>query len=74
MVASWPRWRSRDSNSLGPENVPVKDHLLGMVTDCPPAQNLIVTMARLVFDPTLALVAAEGPAATRHQQQVGGGT
>jgi hypothetical protein len=35
MVASWPRWHSRDSNSLGPENVPVNDHLLGMVTDCP---------------------------------------
>jgi hypothetical protein len=25
--------------------VPVKDHLLGVVTDRPPAQNLIVTMS-----------------------------
>jgi hypothetical protein len=41
--------------------VPVNDHLLGMVTDCRPAQNLIVTMATngLVVDLTLALVAAE---------------
>jgi phosphohistidine phosphatase SixA len=44
MVASWPRWRSRDSSSPGPENVPVNDHLPGVLTDCPTAPNLVVTM------------------------------
>jgi hypothetical protein len=58
MVASWPRWRSRTSSSPGPENVPVNDHLPGVVTDCPPARNLVVTMDRngLLVDLTLALV------------------
>jgi broad specificity phosphatase PhoE len=46
MVASWLRWRSRASSSPGPENVPVNDHLPGVVTDCPPARNLVVTMDR----------------------------
>jgi hypothetical protein len=41
--------------------VPVNDHLLGVVADCPPAQHLVVTMGTngLVVDLTLALVAAE---------------
>jgi hypothetical protein len=60
MVASWPRWRSRNSSSPGPEAVPVNDQLLGMVTDCPPAQHLVVTMATTgLVDPTLALGAAK---------------
>jgi hypothetical protein len=67
MVASWPRSRSRDSNSPGPEAVPVNDQLLGVVTDCPPAQHLVVTMATTgLVDLTLALGAAKvrPPAAT----------
>jgi hypothetical protein len=76
MVASWPRLRSRDSSSRGPERVPVNDHLFGVLIDCPPAQNLLGTWATngLVLDLTLTLVAATGQAASRHQQQVASGT
>jgi hypothetical protein len=47
-----------------------------VVTDCPPAQNLVTWATNgLLVDPTLALVAAQGQAATRHQQQqVAGGS
>jgi hypothetical protein len=71
MVASWPRSRSRDSNSPGPEAVPVNDQLLGVVTDCPPAQHLVVTMATTrARRPDARARCGKGPAASRHQQQV----
>jgi hypothetical protein len=59
MVASWPRSRSRDSNSPGPENVPVVDHLFRVVTDCASACKLATRAnERLAIDSTLGRVAA----------------